>query len=69
MAEVPKSDEAKSEESKSKAAETKESKSQSWWLTVPGLLTGVAAVITAVTGLAVGLHQISAPSGTEKASP
>jgi hypothetical protein len=47
-----------------------ESKSGSWWLTtIPGVLTGVAAVITAVTGLAVGLHQISGSSGTEKASP
>jgi hypothetical protein len=46
-----------------------EPKSGSWWLTVPGVLTGLAAVITAVTGLAVGLHQINAPSGTEKAAP
>ena len=69
MTEVPKSEEAKSEESKSNAAETKESNSQSWWLTVPGVLTGVAAVITAVTGLAVALHQISGPSGFEKAPP
>ena len=45
-----------------------EPRSGSWWLTLPGVLTGVAAVITAVTGLAIGLHQISAPSGPEKAS-
>src|SRR5215217_4716628 len=48
---------------------SQEPRSGSWWLTVPGVLTGLAAVITAVTGLAVGLHQISAPSSTEKASP
>jgi len=48
---------------------SEEPKSGSWWLTLPGVLTGLAAVITAVTGLAVGLHQISAPSGTEKATP
>ena len=48
---------------------SQEPRSGSWWLTVPGILTGVAALITAVTGLAVGLHQISGSSGTEKASP
>ena len=69
MAETLKSDEAKSEESKSKEADTKKSTSQSWWLTLPGLLTGVAAVITAVTGLVIGLHQIGALSSTEQASP
>src|SRR5215208_4693739 len=47
---------------------SQEPRSGSWWLTLPGVLTGVAAVITAVTGLAIGLHQISAPSGPEKAS-
>src|SRR5215208_3824315 len=47
---------------------SQEPRSGSWWLTLPGVLTGLAAVITAVTGLAVGLHQISAPSSTEKAS-
>jgi hypothetical protein len=29
-----------------------------WWMTLPGLLTALAAVITAVTGLVVGLTQI-----------
>ncbi len=48
---------------------SQEPRSGSWWLTVPGVLTGLAAVITAVTGLVVGLNQISAPSGPEKASP
>src|SRR5215208_7516228 len=47
---------------------SQEPRSGSWWLTLPGVLTGLAAVITAVTGLAVALHQISAPSGPEKAS-
>jgi hypothetical protein len=32
-------------------------KSQSWWTTLPGMLTGFAAAITAVTGLIVALHQ------------
>src|SRR5215210_1185660 len=47
---------------------SQEPRSGSWWLTLPGVLTGLAAVITAGTGLAVALHQISAPSGPEKAS-
>ena len=47
---------------------SQEPRSGSWWLTLPGVLTGLAAVITAGTGLAVALHQISAPSGLEKAS-
>jgi hypothetical protein len=64
MPEVPKSDEAQSEEPKL----------QRWWQTVPGLLTAVAALITAVTGLTVAVYQIrdsqtSAPSGPEQASP
>ena len=32
-------------------------KFQSWWSTVPGMLTGFAAAITAITGLIVALHQ------------
>ena len=48
---------------------SQEPRSGSWWLTVPGVLTGLAAVITAVTGLAIGLHEINTPSATEKASP
>jgi hypothetical protein len=64
MPEVPKSDEA----------EPEEPKLRSWWQTVPGLLTAVAALITAVTGLTVAVYQIrdsqiSAPSGSEQASP
>lgn len=34
-----------------------EPKSQSWWQTVPGLLTSLAAVITAIGGLLAVLHQ------------
>jgi hypothetical protein len=36
----------------------KTDKAGSWWLTLPGLLTGGAAVVTAVTGLILGLHQV-----------
>jgi len=31
----------------------------SWWLTMPGILTGVAAIITAVTGLIVAFNHTS----------
>jgi hypothetical protein len=33
------------------------SKSQPWWQTLPGILTAVAAIITATTGLIVALNQ------------
>ncbi|MFD1211307.1 hypothetical protein ACFQ36_04545 [Arthrobacter sp. GCM10027362] len=51
-------------------------KPASWWTTLPGLLTAVAAVITAVTGLLVGLSQAgllgrsgSGPEPAATASP
>lgn len=31
--------------------------SKSWWQTLPGVLTAVAALITAITGLLVAIHQ------------
>jgi len=34
-----------------------EQKPQNWWQTVPGILTATAAIITAVTGLILALHQ------------
>lgn len=37
---------------------TDEQKPQSFWQTVPGVLTGIAAVLTAMTGLLVALHQL-----------
>lgn len=36
---------------------TDEQKPQKWWQTVPGILTAIAATITAVTGLVVALQQ------------
>ncbi|MEX2223657.1 MAG: hypothetical protein WEG40_17855 [Candidatus Rokuibacteriota bacterium] len=36
---------------------TNEQKPQKWWQTVPGILTAIAATITAVTGLIVALQQ------------
>ena len=35
----------------------------SWWLTVPGILTGLAAIITAVTGLVVAVNALSHTGG------
>ncbi len=35
----------------------KESDSKGWWQTLPGLLTAGAAIITALTGLLVAVHQ------------
>ncbi len=63
MPEVPKSNEAESEKPKL----------LSWLQTVPGILSAVAAVITAVTGLTVAVYQIrdsqgSTPSGSEQVS-
>src|SRR5437762_8732910 len=34
----------------------KRSPTPSWWQTIPGMLTGLAAVITAVTGLVVAFN-------------
>jgi len=34
----------------------------SWWQTVPGILTGLAAIITAVTGLMIALNRTSTRS-------
>lgn len=46
-------------------------KPQSWWHTLPGVLTALAAVLTATTGLIVALRGDTppAPGGTEAASP
>jgi hypothetical protein len=50
-----------------------EPESKGWWQTLPGLLTAAAAIITAVTGLLLALHQTglfnrSAPAQTQSAS-
>src|SRR5437016_4770398 len=39
--------------------DSNQSKSQNWWTTLPGILTGVAAVLTAVSGLIIAFHQVS----------
>jgi len=39
-------------------------KPQSWWQTIPGILTGVAAIITAVTGLIVAFNHSGTNEGT-----
>lgn len=47
-----------------------EEKPQSWWHTMPGMLTGGAAVITAITGLLVVMHQAGwLPTSTSEAVP
>src|SRR5215467_7572257 len=40
-------------------ADSDESKAQSWWTTLPGILTGVAAVVTAVSGLIIAFYQVN----------
>lgn len=40
-------------------------KQRSFWTTMPGILTGVAAIITAVTGLYIAIHSI----GNEQPKP
>ena len=40
-----------------------EEKPANWWTTLPGLLTAAAAVITAVTGLLLGLGQLGVFEG------
>jgi hypothetical protein len=45
-------------------------KAKGFWQTLPGILTGLAALITAVTGLVLGIMQVSSsgskPAATEK---
>jgi len=43
----------------------------SWWTTLPGMLTALAAIVTAVTGLLLGLNQIDLfkESAPDSASP
>jgi hypothetical protein len=48
----------------------KEDRPKDWWHTIPGILTGLAGVTTAATGLVIALHQAGflgvkgSPSGT-----
>jgi hypothetical protein len=47
-----------------------EEKSKSWWQTLPGVITGLAAVITALAGLVVAIRQagwIGPPTPTNSA--
>ena len=41
---------------------------QSWWQTVPGILTGIAAVITAVTGLIIAFNRADNRQADERPS-
>ncbi|MGA9522148.1 MAG: hypothetical protein WBV82_11820 [Myxococcaceae bacterium] len=41
----------------------------SWWTTLPGLLTATAAVLTAVTGLLIGLSQVGLLGTSEPDAP
>jgi hypothetical protein len=40
-----------------------------WWSTAPGLMTAIAALITAGTGLLLGLNQIGAFNGSSTPTP
>jgi hypothetical protein len=40
-----------------------------WWQTVPGILTAITGVVTAVAGLLVTLHQIGLIGDKEKTAP
>ena len=43
--------------------------SKGWWQTIPGILTATAAIITAVTGLIVALHQVGIFDGEKQKAP
>src|SRR5437870_11722585 len=43
-------------------------KSGSWWLTMPGILTGIAAIVTAVAGLVGILYQNGVLDGQRKST-
>ena len=42
---------------------------KSFWVTLPGILTGIAAVITALTGLLLALNNFECPNGGEPPPP
>jgi len=42
---------------------------QSWWQTLPGILTATAAVITALTGAILGLYQVGVFTGGGRPAP
>jgi hypothetical protein len=44
-----------------------EAKSQSWWQTLPGILTSITATITALAGLLAVIHQLG--SSAKPAAP
>jgi hypothetical protein len=46
---------------------TDRSKDKSWWQTLPGILTAIAAILTALTGLFVALNQIGIVGTPKKA--
>lgn len=52
-----------------KTADPMASKSQSWWQTMPGMLTAVAGTLTALSGLLVALHQVGLLNSKEQPSP
>lgn len=39
---------------------------QSWWQTVPGILTGIAAIITAVTGFIIAFNRVDNRQADER---
>ncbi len=47
---------------------SEENKTPSWWQTMPGLLTGIAAIITALAGMTAVLYQNGVLGGKEKSS-
>jgi hypothetical protein len=58
------------------ATKPKPRKDGSWWTTLSGVLTGLAALVTAIGGLVIGLHQadllpllFNAPSTTSWETP
>jgi hypothetical protein len=63
---VAKDPEVKTSPTKAQAAESK----PSWWQTAPGMLTAIAAIITATAGLIATLHQTGLlPSATNSSPP
>jgi hypothetical protein len=46
------------ENTKSEAPKSPDTKAQSWWQTLPGLITAIAGTITAIAGLLAALNQV-----------
>ena len=57
------------EQLRSRTVMADDAKPQSWWQTLPGILTSATAAITAIAGLIAVVHQLSSGSAPVNSQP